>query len=282
MCSFVFHYLCNKKSEIIKMGKNKLKKFANMAEYPHVFQYPFSVLQEKGFDMKGQWNKKFFKNDNPIILELGCGKGEYTVGLAKLFPNKNFIGIDIKGARMWTGASQALEEGLSNVAFLRTHIELLKHFFDKGEVAEIWITFPDPQMNKTNKRMTSTRFMQLYGQVLAPNGIIHLKSDSNFMLTYTQAMIKENNLPVLFESDDLYHSEYVDDILKIQTFYEQQWIARGLNIKYIKFQHQDRDSWVEPEIEIEQDSYRSFGRENFQTLTKPSEKKSIKTTKIKQ
>ena len=244
------------------MGKNKLSKFANMEEYPHVFQYPFSVLKEKGFEMKGKWNELFFKNNNPIVLELGCGKGEYTVGLGKLFPNKNFIGVDIKGARMWTGAKQSLEDGMTNVAFLRTHIELIDQFFASGEISEIWITFPDPQMNKTNKRMTSTRFMQLYRRILGIDGIVHLKSDSNFMFTYTCEMVRENQLPVLFETDDLYHSGLVDDILKIQTYYEQQWLARGLNIKYIKFECQGREQWIEPEIEIEKDSYRSFGRNN--------------------
>lgn len=253
------------------MGKNKLAKFANMEAYPHVFQYPFAVLQEKGFEMKGKWNEKFFKNSNPIILELGCGKGEYTVGLAKLYPDNNFIGVDIKGARMWSGAKQSLEEGLSNVAFLRTHIELLTHFFEEGEVSEIWITFPDPQMNKVNRRMTSTRFMKLYGQLIKPNGVIHLKSDSNFMFTYTAQMVELNNQGVLFKTDDLYHSELVDDVLTIKTFYEQQWIARGLNIKYIKFEYSPQNEWIEPEIEIEQDSYRSYGRSNSQILTKRAE-----------
>lgn len=253
------------------MGKNKLAKFANMEAYPHVFQYPFAVLQEKGFEMKGKWNEKFFKNSNPIILELGCGKGEYTVGLAKLYPDNNFIGVDIKGARMWSGAKQSLEEGLSNVAFLRTHIELLTHFFEEGEVSEIWITFPDPQMNKVNRRMTSTRFMKLYGQLIKPNGVIHLKSDSNFMFTYTSQMVELNNQRVLFKTDDLYHSELVDDVLTIKTFYEQQWIARGLNIKYIKFEYSPQNEWIEPEIEIEQDSYRSYGRSNSQILTKRAE-----------
>ncbi len=253
------------------MGKNKLAKFANMEEYPHVFQYPFAVLQEKGFEMKGKWNELFFKNDSPIILELGCGKGEYTVGLAKLYPENNFVGVDIKGARMWSGAKQSLEEGLSNVAFLRTHIELLTNFFEQGEISEIWITFPDPQMNKVNRRMTSTRFMKLYGQLLKPDGVIHLKSDSNFMFTYTSEMVELNNLKVLFKTDDLYHSDLVDDVLTIKTFYEQQWIARGLNIKYIKFEYAHKNEWQEPDIEIEQDSYRSYGRSNSQILTKRAE-----------
>ena len=233
-----------------------------MDGYAHVFQYPYSVLKEKGFDLKGQWKKQFFKNDNPIVLELGCGKGEYTVGLAKLFPEKNFIGLDIKGARMWTGAKQVLEEGLTNVAFLRSHIELVDHFFAEGEVAEIWITFPDPQMNKVNKRMTSTRFMQLYRKILVPNGLIHLKTDSNFMFTYTETMVGENNLSVLSKTTNLYNDSRFenDGILSIQTYYEQQWLSRGLTIKYIQFECQDREEWIEPDIEIEKDSYRSFGR----------------------
>lgn len=249
------------------MGKNKLAKFADMDRYPHVFQYPFAVLKEKGFDLKGNWAKTFFKNDNPIVLELGCGKGEYTVGLAKLFPEKNFIGIDIKGSRMWTGAKQSYDEKLSNVAFLRTHIELTDNFFATEEVSEIWITFPDPQMNKVNRRMTSTRFMQLYRRFLKNDAIVHLKTDSNFMYSYTSEMVKENQLPVLFSSDDLYASDLVDDILGIQTFYEQQWIARGLTIKYLKFICPVKEQWVEPEIDIEQDSYRSYGRNNSQSLT---------------
>lgn len=250
------------------MGKNKLAKFADMSEYPHVFQYPFSVLQEKGFPLKGNWARHFFHNDNPIVLELGCGKGEYAVGLAKLFPEKNFVGIDIKGARMWTGAKQALEENLTNVAFLRTHIELIDSFFAPGEVDEIWITFPDPQMNKVNKRMTSVRFMQLYRRILAAGGLVHLKTDSNFMFRYTAEMAAANRLPALFSTDDLYHdARFADDkILNIQTYYEQQWLHRGLNIKYIRFGCPPDIDWVEPDVEIEKDEYRSYGRSNAQSL----------------
>ena len=231
-----------------------------MNHYPHVFQYPFSVLQEKEFEMRGRWNEVFFKNEHPIVIELGCGKGEYTVGLAESYPEKNFIGIDIKGARMWSGAARSFQDKMTNVAFLRTHIELIDRFFTPGEVSEIWITFPDPQQAKVNKRMTSTRFMQLYSRILKENGIIHLKTDSPFMYAYTCAMIQTNRLPVEAETDDLYSSCPADEILSIQTFYEQQWLSRGMRIKYIRFICQARSSYTEPEIEIERDSYRSFNR----------------------
>lgn len=248
------------------MGKNKLAKFDDMASYPHVFQYPFSVLQEKGFELKGHWGERFFKNENPIVLELGCGKGEYTVGLGKLFPGKNFIGVDIKGARMWTGARESLEAGMTNVAFLRTSIELIARFFAPGEVAEIWITFPDPQMKKVNKRLTSTRFMKMYREILSGDGIIHLKTDSSFMYTYTCEMAKANRYPVLFSTGDLYHSGWAGDILSIRTYYEQQWLDRGLNIKYIRFVCEERESLLEPDVEIEFDPYRSFNRSKRSAL----------------
>ena len=249
------------------MAKNKLQKFADMETYSHVFQYPFAVLKERGFDMRGKWNEKFFHNNNPIVLELGCGKGEYAVGLARRYPNKNFIGVDIKGARMWTGASEAKAEGIENVAFLRTHIELITHFFAPGEVSEIWITFPDPQMKKTRKRLTSTRMLELYREILTENGIIHLKSDSPFLYTYTRAMVQENKFPILIDTDDLYNSGIDDDILGIKTFYEQQWLERGKSIKYIKFIYESRQELIEPDIEIELDDYRSFNRSKRSSKT---------------
>ena len=242
------------------MGKGKLEKFADMRSYPHVFEYPYSVVDDVPFDMKGQWKSRFFQNDNPIVLELGCGRGEYTVGLARLFPDKNFIGVDIKGSRMWSGATESLQEGLKNVAFLRTNIEIIDRFFAAGEVSEIWLTFSDPKMKKATKRLTSTYFMNRYRRFLQPDGIIHLKTDSNFMFTYTRYMIEHNQLLVLFATEDLYHSDLVDEILSIRTYYEQQWLDRGLNIKYLKFTLPQEGELSEPDVEIELDDYRSYNR----------------------
>ena len=249
------------------MSKGKLAKFADMAAYPHVFEYPFSVADEVPFELKGRWNEQFFHNDHPIVLELGCGRGEYTVGLARLFPDKNFIGVDIKGARMWSGATESLHEGLKNVAFLRTNIEIIDRFFAPEEVGEIWLTFSDPQMKKATKRLTSTYFMSRYRRFLIDNGLIHLKTDSNFMFTYTKYMVEHNHLPVEFSTDDLYHSGLVDNILSIRTYYEQQWLDRGLNIKYLKFHLPQDGELQEPDIEIELDDYRSYNRSKRSGLT---------------
>ena len=247
------------------MGKNKLAKFAEMDEFPHVFQVSsHSVRSGMGFDMKGKWGESFFKNNNPIVLELGCGKGEYSVGLAQLFPDKNFIGVDIKGARLWTGAKESFKQGLNNVAFLRTNIEMIHHFFAENEVSEIWLTFPDPQMKKLTKRLTATNFMRIYQQFVKGDGLIHLKTDSNFMFQYTSEMIKENQYPITFSTNDLYASGHNDTILGIKTYYEQQWLSRGISIKYVQFKLQKRTQFIEPEIEIEHDNYRSFGRNNIQ------------------
>ncbi len=244
------------------MGKNKLAKFGEMDSFPHVFQYTFSSMREKQepFPLKGRWNT-FFGNDNPIVLELGCGKGEYTVALAELFPEKNFIGVDIKGARMWTGAKDSFRKGMKNVAFIRTNIEIIDAFFSADEVSEIWLTFPDPQMKKVRKRLTSTRFMELYQKFVKDGGLIHLKTDSNFLFQYTCEMVKANRYKVAFQNDDLYHSDFSDDkILSIKTFYEQQWIERGLTIKHIRFVLDKRSSFVEPDVDIEYDNYRSYNR----------------------
>jgi len=243
------------------VGKNKLAKFADMETFSHVFQVSSHDLRNGiPFQMKGNWAKEFFGNENPLVLELGCGKGEYTVGLARKFPDKNFIGIDIKGARMWTGAREALQEGLKNVAFLRTDIEMIHHCFATGEVSEIWLTFPDPQMKKTTKRLTATNFIRSYLSFLKPEGIIHLKTDSNFMFTYTMEMVEVNHFPVLYQTSDVYAEKTVDEVLQMKTYYEKQWLERGLTIKYVRFIPEMRQDFVEPDIEIEHDTYRSFGR----------------------
>jgi tRNA (guanine-N7-)-methyltransferase len=247
------------------MGKNKLAKFSDMESYSHVFQASSqSIRGGQPFEMCGKWNERFFKNDFPIVLELGCGKGEYSVGMARMFPCKNFIGVDIKGARMWTGAKKSFEEGIKNVAFLRTDIEMIHHFFAENEVSEIWLTFPDPQMKKTTKRLTATNFLANYQKFVLPGGKIHLKTDSNFMFAYTREMLKANNYPVMLSTDDLYASDLTDDnpALDIKTYYEQQWLGRGITIKYIQFLLEKRREFIEPDIEIERDSYRSFGRNN--------------------
>ena len=259
------------------MGKNKLKKFAEMETFHNVFQCGAREMVEDSLvvAMRGKWHEEYFHNDNPIVLELGCGRGEYTVGLAAHNPNKNYIGIDIKGARMWAGAKQAELAGMKNVAFLRTNIEMLTHFFAPNEVAEIWITFPDPQMKKATKRLTSTYFMQRYRQLLQQDGLIHLKTDSPFLYTYTQAMVKENGYPLLVDTSDLYNTEQssgvgsresdIEEARALQTHYEHQWLDRGLTIKYLCWELPAEPSLIEPEIEIEKDTYRSYGRNYVST-----------------
>ena len=261
------------------MGKGKLAKFADMETYENVFQYPYSVVEHVPFEMQGHWHEQYFHNDNPIVLELGCGKGEYTVELAKLYPDMNFIGVDIKGARMWTGATQAIKEGMKNVAFLRTNIEIIERFFSQDEVHEVWLTFSDPQMKNPRKRLTSTYFMERYRKFLVDGGIIHLKTDSNFLFTYTSYMVEKNNLPVVVKTDDLYGMAESDSSLftlhsslkeasSIQTYYESMWIARGLNIKYMKWQLPRTGALEEPDVEIELDDYRSYHRSKRSSLEK--------------
>lgn len=215
-----------------------------MAEMPNVIQCPREQLLAGAFPFKGDWRSGFFKADRPIVLELGCGRGEYTVALAERDPKRSFIGIDIKGARMYTGARDALDRGIANAGFLRTEIELIESFFAPGEVEEIWITFPDPQMKKVNKRLTSARFLTAYRNILSGNGIVNLKTDSPFLYEFTRRIIEMNSLEVLAESDDLYAENAVDktdqaEALKaareIKTAYERQWLARGKRIKFIRF-----------------------------------------------
>ena len=263
------------------MGKGKLAKFADMERYENVFQYPYSVVDNVPFDMKGHWHEQFFKNNNPIVLELGCGKGEYTVELAKLYPDMNFIGVDIKGARMWTGATQALNEGLKNVAFLRTSIEIIDRFFAEDEVQEIWLTFSDPQMKNPRKRLTSTYFMERYRRFLVDGGVVHLKTDSNFLFTYTTYMVDTNHLPLIYRTTDLYATvpetsvegspsevEGLDDVKAIQTYYEKMWMERGIPIKYQRFRLPRTAPLAEPDVEIEMDDYRSYHRDKRSSLDK--------------
>lgn len=229
-----------------------------METFSNVFQPPYKP-------MAGRWCDTFFHNDHPIVLELGCGRGEYTVGLAQKYPDKNFIGVDIKGARMWAGAKEAEQKGITNAAFLRTQIEFITEFFASDEVDEIWITFCDPQMKKATKRLTSTYFMQRYHRIVKPGGLIHLKTDSPFLYTYTTEMLRLNPYPVICSTDDLYASSLDSnglfaDARALQTHYEKQWLDRGLSIKYIEWQLVPLTAWEEPTIDIEKDSYRSYGR----------------------
>ena len=239
-----------------------------MAANPLVIECPFAVMQQGDFPLRGKWHSDFFHNDNPIVLELGCGRGEYTVGLGHLCPSKNFIGVDIKGARMWTGAQDALQHGMKNVAFLRTHIEFIQQFFAPGEVSEIWLTFSDPQMKKATKRLSSTFFLQRYRQFMQEGGLIHLKTDSNFLFTYTEEMLKANHLPTEVCTRQLYQEEgeQTGEARSLQTYYESMWRARGIDIKYLRFRLPLEGTLVEPDVEIPLDEYRSYSREKRSSL----------------
>jgi tRNA (guanine-N7-)-methyltransferase len=202
-----------------------------------VFQPNREEVVADAFPYKGRWSD-FFKNNNPIVLELGCGKGEYSVGLAERYPNKNFIGIDIKGARFWRGAKTAVESGMHNVAFVRTQIELIDHLFAAGEVSEIWITFPDPQIKykRTKHRMTNSVFLQLYKKILQPTGVVHLKTDSEFMHGYTLGLLHGEGHDVEYANHNIYKNEGSPaEVTEIQTFYEKQYLEINKAITYIRF-----------------------------------------------
>ena len=219
-------------------SKNKLKRFKENETFGNVYQPSREELVESKFDLKGQWSKNVFNNQNPIVIELGCGKGEYSVGLARRYPNKNFIGIDIKGARFWRGAKTAIEEDLKNVAFLRIQIELVAFAFEEGEVDEIWITFPDPQIKykRTKHRMTNTEFLDLYKKILSPDGVVNLKTDSEFMHGYTLGLLHGEGHEVLYANHDVYNNEgSPDEVTGIQTFYEEQYLEQDKPITYIRF-----------------------------------------------
>ncbi|RYE32510.1 MAG: tRNA (guanosine(46)-N7)-methyltransferase TrmB [Sphingobacteriaceae bacterium] len=213
------------------MGKDKLRRFAEISAFENVIQ-----LQE-GHALKGKWLENQFKNNHPLVLELACGKGEYAVEMARKFPQKNFIGVDYKGNRIWRGAKTALEEGVNNVAFLRIQIEQILEYFEPDEVSEIWITFPDPQpqVGRERKRLTSPRFLDHYQKILQPGGFIHLKTDNDALYDYTLEKIKELNMQLHIATSDLYHSEYADEILSIKTYYEKKYLQNNKNINYLKF-----------------------------------------------
>ena len=219
-------------------SKNKLKRFRENETFSNVYQPTRDELVNARYQYKGQWNKSVFKNDNPIVLELGCGKGEYTVELAKRYPNKNFIGIDIKGARFWRGAKTAIEEQIPNASFIRTQIELVEYIFDENEVDEIWITFPDPQIKykRTKHRMTNLQFIERYKKILKKEGIMHLKTDSEFMHGYTLGLLHGANHEVLYANHNVYKLEgSPEEVTEIQTFYENQYLEHNKAITYIRF-----------------------------------------------
>ena len=223
--------------------KNKLQKFAENKTFDNLFEYSYERIMAEGFPLKGRWSE-FFHNSNPIVLELGCGKGEYTVGLARVHPDINYIGVDIKGARMWRGLTQARDEGLQNVAFIRTRIDQIEHFFGPGEVSEIWVTFPDPHPGEGERnarhRLTSPEFLDRYRKIVGSDGILNLKTDSPIMYEFTlHEVIEKQGLPLLYASDDLYANDDDLEVKHIRTFYEQMWLDQGLTIKYLRFKIKD-------------------------------------------
>ncbi len=217
------------------MSKKKLIHFQENLSFPHLLQPTYTDLFN-GFKLRGRWHDDFFNNGHPITAELGCGKGEYTVGLANKYPQRNFIGIDWKGARLWRGSKTVEEQALKNVGFVRAMVDHVEQIFAPSEIAEIWITFPDPQVGKERLRLTSPVFLDKYKNILAPGGIIHLKTDDHFLYTYTMNVIREEKHTLLWSTDDLYQSGTTDDVVSIQTYYEGKWLEMGKKICYVRFQ----------------------------------------------
>ncbi len=221
------------------MGKKKLKLYSIIKTFHNVLEFPIEKdFLNKCFYLKSKWNKEFFKNENQIILELACGKGEYSIGMGEKYPKKNFIGVDIKGARICQGALISLEKKLKNVCFLRTTIERIENVFSKNEINEIWITFPDPQIKKPKKRLTYTRFLNYYKTFLSKNGTINLKTDNKIFYEFTLEMIKINKLNLIYQTEDLYNTEnlkFLEILKEIQTYYEKKFLKENKNIFYIKF-----------------------------------------------
>jgi tRNA (guanine-N7-)-methyltransferase len=230
------------------MGKNKLRRFAEMKEFSCVFEPVKADVVDDNFSLKGKWHADYFRNENPLVVELGCGKGEYTVALAKKYPERNFVGVDVKGARIWRGSKTVEEEEIENAAFVRTKIEFINSIFDRNEVSEIWLTFSDPQPKdkKGTKRLSGRAFLKRYGKLLKKEGIIHVKTDSVLLYESTLETIQEGNHHLMLETDDLYgagwkkFTEEDKEILSIKTFYEQKWLSEGKSIHYIRFALNDR------------------------------------------
>ncbi len=244
-------------------SKDKLRKFRENETFACLFQPKTEEVLGKPYSLRGKWGKEIFGNDNPITLELGCGKGEYTIALAQKFPQRNFIGIDIKGARLWKGAKFATENKMENVLFIRTRIEFITSLFAEGEISEIWITFPDPQLKRPRKRLTGTMFLERYRQFLAPDGIINLKTDSKYLHNYTLALAQQNGLEILEANNDIYGSGRADEILSIKTFYEAHYIKRGLEITYLAFKPENGKQLIEPQWDEEYwEIEEAKGREN--------------------
>jgi tRNA (guanine-N7-)-methyltransferase len=217
-------------------SKKKLQKFAENLTFPNLFQPDYEEIKD-GFELKGKWGIDFFGNTNPIVLELGCGKGEYTVGLAAKYPGKNFIGVDVKGARLWRGCKTSNEENMKNVAFIRAKIQHIDHFFGPGEIDEVWITFPDPQPknSKRNKRLTSQVFLNRYARIVKPDAVFHLKTDNEPLFDYTLEVIEENGHRLITAVKDLYHQEGFEEVKSIKTHYEKLFSEQGYDINYLKF-----------------------------------------------
>jgi tRNA (guanine-N7-)-methyltransferase len=227
------------------MGKNKLKRFAELTTFERVFQ-PGTSRPEGDHSLRGKWREQVFHNQHPLIVELGCGRGEYTIEMARLFPEINFTGIDKKGARLWRGAKTANEEHLLNAAFLRIEATHLEHYFAPAEINEIWITFPDPQPQKSREktRMTSPRFLEAYRKLLVTNGVVHLKTDNSPLFEYTLVKAVEAGADILFQTNDLYSAPLPDQLLEIKTTYERRFLAEGLRICYLKFRFTDKETGI--------------------------------------